>query len=159
MSRGQIIDACDMLKDRGIKVMLQNIIGLPTGSISEDLDTLDLNRMCRPAYSWVSIFQPYPGTDLGKWCREEGHYLGDFSDLGANFFDNSPLDFPREYKNQLANLQKLFAIFVENPREYSNRTIMKMINAERTPEIVERYKRMYSDFRAKADEKLYGFKL
>lgn len=159
MSKEQIINACNLLRDNEIKFMLQNIIGLPGGSIKEDLETLELNIKCKPDYAWVSIFQPYPGTELGKICIEKRFYSGDFSDLGSSFFDSSKLNFSEEYKNQLSNLQKLFAIFVEYPELYNLGLFKVMINAPNTPEKKEAYEKAYNMFRGECDKRLYGFDL
>jgi len=158
MSKEQITDASNLLRQSHIRFMMQNIIGLPTGSLEEDIKTLEMNIECRPDYAWVSIFQPYPGTRLGELCKAQGIYSGNFSDIDSNFFDSSKLDFSEEYKNQLSNLQKLFAIFVEHPELHNLGLSRMMINlpSEKTK---ESYKHAYQEFRKKADERLYGFKL
>jgi radical SAM superfamily enzyme YgiQ (UPF0313 family) len=159
MSREQILNASKILEQKGIKFMMQNIIGLPTGTIEDDIATLELNMQCQPAYAWVSIFQPYPGTRLGDYCKKNGCYTGDLNDLASNFFDSSPLNFSGEYKSQLSNLQKLFAIFVEYPELHRLGLSKSMIDAPRTPELIESYKQAYTEFRKKADERLFGFRL
>jgi len=40
------------------------MIGLPTSTLSNDLETLALNIQVRPSYAHVFIFQPYPRTEL-----------------------------------------------------------------------------------------------
>jgi len=139
MSKEQIINSSKLLKDYGIKFMLQNIIGIPTGSLENDIETLELNIKCNPDYAWVSIFQPYPGTELGKFSIEKGFFSGDFNDIGSNFFDSSKLDFPEEYKNQISNLQKLFAIFVEYPELHSLELSGAMIDTcdSKTKEMIQ----------------------
>lgn len=159
MSKEQIINASRMLRKNNIKIMLQNMIGLPTGSLEEDIKTLELNIECKPDYAWVSIYQPYPGTKLGEFCEENGLYTGDFSDLGSNFFDSSKLNFSREYKTQISYLQKLFAIFVEYPKLHELGLSRAMINLPNTKELNESYRRAYKEFRKIGDERLYGFKL
>lgn len=159
ISKKQIIAATEMLRQNNIHLMLQNMIGLPTGSLKDDLDTLELNIRCNPDYSWVSIYQPYPGTALGEFCRREKIYTGDFSDLGSSFFDSSRLDFPDEYKRQLSHLQKLFAIFVEHPELHRLGLSRAMINAPHDKSTKESYQEAYKKFREKGDERLYGFKL
>lgn len=156
MSKEQIISASKLLEKHGIKFMLQNIIGIPEGNLETDLETLELNIKCKPDYAWVSIFQPYPGTKLGEFCKIKGYYKGDFRDLGNNFFDSSKLNFSNEYKNQLSNLQKLFAIAVEYPDLYYSGLLNKFIELpyESNKEI---FLKLYREFRKKGDKKLYGF--
>ena len=158
MSKEEIVNACGLLKKSGIKYMLQNIIGLPTGNLENDMETLELNILCKPDYAWVSIFQPYPGTPLGELSREKGYYNGDFSDLGSNFFDSSPLEFSKEYKNQISNLQKLFAIFVEYPQLHRLGLSQTMIDMPHS-DVKEQYQKAYKEFRKNADKRLYGFEL
>ena len=158
ISREQIVNASEILRSNNIRFMLQNMIGLPTGNLEDDFSTLELNIECKPDYAWVSIFQPYPGTKIGEYCKREGIYTGNFDDIESNFFDSSKLNFSEEYKVQISNLQKLFAIFVEYPELHRLGLSRSMINAI-NEESRESYKRAYKEFRGKADEKLYGFRI
>jgi len=156
MSNEQIIGAVELFRKYDIKVMLQNIIGLPFTTLKNDFETLELNIKCQPDYPWVSIFQPYPKTALGQRCVEEGVYEGDFSDMGSNFFDGSVIDINN--KNEIINLQKLFAIAVKNPDLYYSGVLQKMI--ELPADVTrEKFGEIYKMYRKKADEILYGFEL
>ena len=106
--------AASELKKCGIKLILQNILGLPTATIEEDLETLEVNIKCRPAYAWSSIFTPYPGTALGGLCKKEGWYTGDYSNISDSFFDTSVLNFDDLQKEQIVVLQRVFALCVEH---------------------------------------------
>jgi radical SAM superfamily enzyme YgiQ (UPF0313 family) len=156
MSNEQIYNAVNLLKKSGIKVMLQNILGLPFSSLKNDFETLELNIKCQPDYAWASIFQPYPKTELGERCLKEKIYTGDFSDLGSNFFDKSMLNIAN--KNEIANLQKLFAIAVKNPELYYSGRLQKLIELP-YKKTKERFAEIYKSFRKKADRILYGFDL
>ncbi len=156
MTNSQILNAMELFRGVGIKTMLQNILGLPFTTLKNDMETLELNIECKPDYAWASIFQPYPKTELGERCIKEGVYTGDFSDLGDNFFDCSRLNI--ENKNEIAVLQKLFAIAVENPDLYHSGALEKMLKMP-YEENRERLMKMYKDFRSKADRILYGFDL
>ena len=112
-SNEETVYAARLLKKYDIKLMVQNILGLPTSTIEEDLETLEVNIQCRPAYGWCSIFSPYPGTELGDLCKKEGWYKGDYSEMSDSFFDQSVLEFGPVHKEQLECLQKVFALCVE----------------------------------------------
>ena len=105
--------AARILKKWGVALILQNMIGIPTATIEDDLHTLEVNIKCRPAYAWVSIFQPYPATPLAKYCEKEGLYTGNYSEIGDTFFDKSVLNFDDVHKEQIACLQRIFAFCVE----------------------------------------------
>jgi len=158
MTKEEILNASELLKRYGIKFMLQNMIGLPEGCLEKDLETLELNIECKPDYAWVSIFQPYPGTQLGEYCKKQGVYTEDFSDLGSDFFDSSKLNFSKKYKNQLSNLQKLFAVAVEYSDLYYSGLLRTLIDLpyKSTKDIFTEF---YKNFRREGDKKLYGFYL
>jgi radical SAM superfamily enzyme YgiQ (UPF0313 family) len=141
-----VLRAVRLLKGWGIKLMVQNIIGMPTATIEEDLETLEFNIRCKPAYSWVSIFMPYPGTVLGDMCKKKGWYPGDYSDLADNFFDTSYLDITWQYREQLECLQKVFALCVENQYLPS----VKELTHKNLPKLVHKVMRKQGDCR------LYG---
>jgi radical SAM superfamily enzyme YgiQ (UPF0313 family) len=116
MSREEILDAAEILRKHGITFMTNNMLGLPTGTLENDFETLELNAACRPAYANVFLFQPYPKTALGEWAYEHGWMMGSFDDLSGSVSDNTVINFGSEgEKQQIENLQKLFALGVEFP--------------------------------------------
>jgi anaerobic magnesium-protoporphyrin IX monomethyl ester cyclase len=116
MSREQILEASRIFRRHGIAFMTNNMLGLPTGSLGTDFETLELNVQCRPSYANVFLFQPYPKTELGEWAFREGWMAGSFDDLSGSVSDDTILRFGSELeKRQIENLQKLFALAVEFP--------------------------------------------
>jgi hypothetical protein len=92
------------------------MLGLPTGDLEADFETLELNAQCQPAYGNVFLFQPYPKTALGEWAYEHGWMMGSFDDLSGSVSDDTIINFGSEAeKRQIENLQKLFALGVEFP--------------------------------------------
>jgi radical SAM superfamily enzyme YgiQ (UPF0313 family) len=116
MSREEILDAAEMLRCHDIAFMTNNMLGLPTGNLETDFETLELNAQCRPAYANVFLFQPYPKTELGEWAYQHGWMMGNFDDLSGSVSDDTVIKFGSdEEKQQIENLQKLFALGVEFP--------------------------------------------
>ena len=71
-SDGDMIAAVEAARRHGLKVCLNSIMGLP-GETEEDIKkTVELNRKCQPDWHFVSIFYPYPGTDLYAYCADNG---------------------------------------------------------------------------------------
>lgn len=126
--------------------MVQNIIGMPTATIEEDLATLELNIRLRADYAWCSIFTPYPGTELGDMCVKEKYYSGDYSEIGDSFFEKSVLNFREEHKEMLVCLQRIFALAVETQCMPS----IKELQKDRLFQYVHRAMRKLGD------ERLYG---
>jgi anaerobic magnesium-protoporphyrin IX monomethyl ester cyclase len=114
LNRGKItdadcIEAARLLNKYGIKVMTQNIIGLPDTTLTDDYETLKLNQECFPAYAWASIYQPYKGTRLGDYCYEKGLVESE----PGRFFEGSPLKM--EDKGLREHFQKNFSLFATEP--------------------------------------------
>lgn len=78
------------MQAEGIKVRLQNIIGLPVDDPLEDaLETLAFNQDVAPDDSWVAILQPFPKTDIHSLCLRKGLIEPDTE--CQNFYENTPL--------------------------------------------------------------------
>lgn len=111
----QIINGCRLLSKYGIKFRAENMIGLPNETFDNVLETLDLNIKVKPDYGWVSLYQPYPKTPLGEYCRINGLFDGNNDLIKTNFTEDTVLKMPEEYRNRLLNLQRLFGIIVAFP--------------------------------------------
>jgi radical SAM superfamily enzyme YgiQ (UPF0313 family) len=116
MRNGQMVAACALLRRHGIRILANSMLGLPGCSFRHDMETLRLNQACRPDYALAMLWQPYPGTALGRFARERGHYRGDFRDLDFTYYRRSPLTFGNSMeKRRVENLQKLFAVAAAVP--------------------------------------------
>lgn len=116
MSKDDIVQASRILNRNGIAVMTNNMLGLPTGSLETDFETLDLNIRCKPAYANVFLFQPYPGTELGQMAYDNGWTMGSPDQLPGSHTRTTIVKFGGESeKRQIENLQKLFGVTAEFP--------------------------------------------
>jgi radical SAM superfamily enzyme YgiQ (UPF0313 family) len=116
MSDEQIIDASRLIREAGIQLLTTNMLGLPGGTLEDDLKTLALNHACRPAYANAFLYQPYPRTKLGDYARENGYVEGALDDIDPSAWERSVLRFSSAgEKRQIENLNKLFAVAVEWP--------------------------------------------
>jgi len=114
LTQKQIIAAAETLQAFGIKVVFQNMVGIPTSSFQDDLETLELNVQCKPYYGWASVCTPYHGTELYEIARRAG-CIGERyrDDLYETFHYRSSLDIP--HARQVDILHKVFALVVEYP--------------------------------------------
>jgi len=120
MTKDQIIKCAGLLKKYEIKFITENILANPTSTLSDDIETLDLNIVCQPEYPTVSLLQPYPGTKIFEIAVANKQFkAADINNL-ESFFYSSPLEISQ--KQERNNLQKLFAIIVAFPflRKYLN---------------------------------------
>jgi anaerobic magnesium-protoporphyrin IX monomethyl ester cyclase len=109
--------------ERGIAIQSNNILGLPTSTIKDDIDTLDFNIECGPKQKTKVIAEfgtahPYPGTALGEYCQKNGLYRTDaeFKDMHMSYHDQSPLNcFSEMEKRMQYNLTLLGTVAVKFP--------------------------------------------
>ncbi|MCD6289013.1 MAG: radical SAM protein, partial [Anaerolineae bacterium] len=116
MSKEDMIRTGRMFRAAGIHITSTNMLGLPTSTLEDDLETMRLNAQARISYAHAFLFQPYPGTELGQFTQEHGLMEGTFDDISSIAWERSVLIFrnPKE-KHQVEHLQRLFAIGVEFP--------------------------------------------
>jgi anaerobic magnesium-protoporphyrin IX monomethyl ester cyclase len=116
MSKETMIEAGRMFRDAGIHLSATNILGVPTGTLEDDLSTMKLNSDSHISYAHAFLFQPYPGTELGQYAEQNGFMDGTYDDIGEIAWDSSIMIFQSEdEKRQIENLQRWFAIGVEWP--------------------------------------------
>lgn len=69
-SNADVIKTINLAKKYGLSYNFFVMIGIP-GETTEDFqETLRMCRICQPKEIYLSIFYPYPGTDLYKLCGE-----------------------------------------------------------------------------------------
>jgi anaerobic magnesium-protoporphyrin IX monomethyl ester cyclase len=123
MTNDQIVNAARLFHKYGISIMTQNMVGLPEETIENAYETIQVNTEVKPAYAWVSIFQPYPRTELHRFCIEKG-YLDPSHQQHASYQVESPIN-KGVTKREFENLHKFFALSIEFPwvRKLSRRLI------------------------------------
>ncbi len=120
MTKDHIINCARLLKKHKIRFITENILGNPTSSLSDDIETLDLNLLCQPDYPTVSLLQPYPRTEVFKIALANNQFEKDDINQIESFFKNTSLKIPN--KKERINLQRIFALVVAFPflRKYVN---------------------------------------
>ena len=81
------------------------------------METLDLNIACKVSFAEFPIFHPYPRTELGDYCIEQGIFDQHYEHLHLSYQSISPLScFTPEQKNIQINLSELGLIAVWFPK-------------------------------------------
>ena len=111
----QITDGCKLLKKNKIKFRAENMIGLPMETWENVKETIDLNVLVKPDYAWVSLYQPYPFTVLGEYCKKNGLFDGNIDIINEQFSEDTVLKMSSFDKNRLINLQRLFGLVISFP--------------------------------------------
>ena len=116
MKNEQIIKAADIIHAAGLKLSVSNMIGLPTETLENTYETLDLNIRCRAEHPSAQFFMPYPGMELTKIAVRTGYFdESRLSELEKNTWKTSPLSFDRDTKTKMEKIQKVFALVVRRP--------------------------------------------
>src|SRR5438045_4823013 len=104
------------LKRAGIVVFADNILGIPSGTLEDDLATLQMNIDLDVDYAAATLCTPYPGTGIAKFAVENGYFSGDFDLIDDSYYTESVLSFSSDSeKRQIENLHKLFAVTAAIP--------------------------------------------
>lgn len=116
LSNEQILKAARIIKKLGIKLVTQNLIGLPVANSYEaDLKTLDLNINLQPDFAWSSILYPYPGTPIAEHAAANGFLCPGTQGFLETNKRYSSLKFSPEEKVRIEHLHKLFGVIVNFP--------------------------------------------
>ena len=108
-----------------LRVRTEQMLGLPTSTLEDELRLLELNCFLEPDIAWTSIFQPYRGTWLGEWCVSNGWYEGNNDDIDTDFFTSTRLNFSLRRKLEIERLQEIFNLC--SKLEYGHSAAMSYI--------------------------------
>lgn len=122
-SNESIRKAVQTARKYGLKVGMFNLLGLPTETHADFLDTLRLNQELQPDWHSTSIFFPYPGTRLHEQSEELGLIDGELS--GKEERQRAVLDLPgfprRQIQQQFDRFH--FQVYKKNP----DRSLLKYV--------------------------------
>lgn len=106
--------AASLLKHYKIKFYTSNIIGIPTESFEEMIDTLRVNREIGTDYTDCNIFIPFPKLWLTKKSKEIGHLADDYNERKVMMGEMPPRT--KSYEDiRVVNLKHLFFLLVKLP--------------------------------------------
>lgn len=71
-SNNDVIKMAKQARQYHLHFGFQNMIGLPSETEEDFMETVLINRICQPDWYFLSIFFPYPGTKIAKRCKEMG---------------------------------------------------------------------------------------
>jgi radical SAM superfamily enzyme YgiQ (UPF0313 family) len=115
VSNAQIEKAAEVLRRNGIAFRTFNMLGIPTETIDDMIETIRFNARIGARHPWCSIFVPYPGTELFEVAVRAGELSAGFSfdDLPSSYMERCVLDRPD--RERIENLHKLFPTAVKHP--------------------------------------------
>jgi len=106
MSDERILQAFRLCRKYGIGTVSLNMMGFPQEDFSMVLDTIKLNGRAEPGITQITVFYPFPGTELYHTCREEGLFVTD--DTDTLFTRRSALKLGGITRNQMELVSEFF---------------------------------------------------
>lgn len=113
MSNRQIIEAMKLAHEVGLQVKTLNMVGLPEETPTMFMETVRINQIVKPEVASMSVFHPYPGTELYDYCLEKGYIKADEA-LPDNFASRreTVLEMPFFTKKAIARCARWFGFLV-----------------------------------------------
>jgi len=113
MSNEQIINVFNLCKKHKLAATSFNMIGLPYETEKNVKETIALNKKIKPLRMGVSIFRPYPGTELYNVCKKNSWISP--RKVSSYFEDVSILDMPQLPAKKIHYYHKIFKLAVYHP--------------------------------------------
>jgi len=105
----EILQAAEEIKKAGIFLITFNMLGLPGGSIEEDLKTLDLNKKIGSGHQRVAVTVPIPYSKMAEECIADGLLPGDFRNRVLELPDLSEAS--RDTMYRIPDRQKVMSLY------------------------------------------------
>lgn len=118
MSNEQILNACRILRKEKIKIVSQNMLGLPGETLENLFESILFNSKCKVDFPGFSIFQPYPKTVIADYAMTHGFFDNNFENSNPDFFHETVLKMNPEEKKKLINLSNLSTLLALFPVLY-----------------------------------------
>ncbi len=99
MGQEKIIQVFRDADAAGLRTWSFNMVGLPGETPEDAKATYDLNERIWPDHMQVSVFNPYPGTELYRVCEEKGYLTG--REVDGYFIPESVLEMPQFTRDQI----------------------------------------------------------
>jgi len=116
----KIINAFRLVKKTGLLSHSYNMIGIPFETKESIKKTIEINRICRPDFLAVSIFNAYPGTEIYEICKKNGWLK---NEKGLSYFQTTNINHPDFSLKELKNIRDSFGYNVFKVSNYKRAVI------------------------------------
>ena len=109
-----IVEGARLLREKGIKVLTTNMIGLPGETLDNALETVELNMVLKSDYVRANTFLLFPGLPLVEYARQNGYIDKDF-DIEKQVAESQEITLKTPYAREFRNIASLFWLMVKCP--------------------------------------------
>lgn len=106
MSNEQIENVFRWAQEADIRTWSFNMIGFPGETVQSARSTIEINRKLKPDHLQISVFNPYPGTELYELCLQKGYFSENARTTDGFFNPEFPLELPTISKEELKALHR-----------------------------------------------------
>jgi radical SAM superfamily enzyme YgiQ (UPF0313 family) len=109
-SNSDIIKVYKLVQKHGIATLSQNLVGVPEENFERFYDTVKINAAIMPNSATISVYYPYPGTDLYKKAKNDGLFKNGSNISNQDFVEReeSLLELPDFSKQSIEYCAKHF---------------------------------------------------
>ncbi|HTI37008.1 MAG TPA: radical SAM protein [Vicinamibacterales bacterium] len=109
-----IVEGARRLREKQIKVLTTNMIGLPGETLDNALETVQLNMALGSDYVRANTFLLFPGLPLVEYARQKGFVDPDF-DIDQQIAQSQEITLKTPYAREFRNIASLFWLMVKFP--------------------------------------------
>jgi len=109
-----IVEGARLLREKRIKVLTTNMIGLPGETLDNALETVELNMRLKSDYVRANTFLLFPGLPLVEYARSNGYVDKDF-DIDKQVATSQDITLKTPYAREFRNIASLFWLMVKCP--------------------------------------------
>lgn len=109
-----IVEGARLLREKKIKVLTTNMIGLPGETLDNALETVQLNMVLKSNYVRANTFLLFPGLPLVDYARQKGYVDADF-DIDKQIAESQEITLKTPFAREFRNIASLFWLMVKFP--------------------------------------------
>ncbi len=111
-----MIEGARLLRERGIKMLTTNMIGLPGETLDQAFETVELNMKLKSNYTRANTFLLFPGLPMVNYAMQNGFVDPNF-DIEKHVAESTEINLKTPYAREFRNLASLFWFFAKfSPR-------------------------------------------
>ena len=111
-----MVEGARLLRERNIKMLTTNMLGLPGETLDQAFETVELNMRLKSNYSRATTFLLFPGLPMVDYAMRNGFVDPNF-DIAKHVAEATEINLKTPYAKEFKNLACLFWVFVKfSPR-------------------------------------------
>jgi radical SAM superfamily enzyme YgiQ (UPF0313 family) len=112
-----IVEGAQLLREKGIKVLTTNMVGLPGETVDSALETVQMNMVLKSNYVRANTFLLFPGLPLVEYAKQNGYLDKDF-DIEKHVAEATEITIDTPYAKEFSNIAALFWLLCKMPQAW-----------------------------------------